>query len=82
MNTVQAIAELKNGRTVKAEVLPDGGLRFTLLASDEIERIQYLQVSPTETCLPTTQPVRILPRKPVDRDPTAWLRDRFGRLRR
>ena len=78
MNTVQAIAELKNGRAVKAEVLPNGGLRFTLLASDEIERIQCLQVVPAVT----TWPVHAVPRQPADHSPTAWLRDRFGRLRR
>lgn len=78
MNTVQAIAELKSGRTVKAEVLPNGDLRFTLLASEEIKRIQCLQVAPTVT----TWPVHAVPRQQVGRDPTAWLRNRFGQLRR
>lgn len=78
MNTVEAIAHLKNGRTVKAELLPNGGFRFTLPADEEVERFTYRQVQPPVT----TWPVHAIQRKSADGDRTAWLRDRFGRLRR
>lgn len=79
MNPTQVIAHLKSGGTVKAEVLSNGGFRFTMMASEEVERFTYLQVEPTVT----TWPVHAVPVKPSDRrDPTAWLRDRFGGIRR
>lgn len=86
MNTAQAIVELRSGRTLLLEVRPDGTFGFSVPSSDAVERVtvHHGDGGPVTAVSmhPVLQQSRILPRKPADRDPTAWLRDRFGRLRR
>lgn len=80
----QAVIYLKSGRVLRVDMQPDGSFGFVLRDGEQVERITYTQLGTPYTNWPT-QPVaraRILPRKPVDGDRTAWMRDRFGRLRR
>lgn len=74
---------LQDGSPVYVERMPDGGARFRVPA-DAGYRVAVISGGATGLMAVASQvqPSRTLPRQTADGNPTAWLRDRFGRLRR